>query len=96
MEHDLLMVAREAVCNAAIHGGPSKVETGLAYSKRELQLIILDDGRGFNPDQSSKTNGHHFGIQGMRERIERWGGKFRLTSSNGTGARVEARIPRRY
>jgi len=96
LEHDLLMVAREAVCNAAIHGDPSKVETGLAYSKRELQLTVWDNGHGFNPDQSSKSNGHHFGIQGMRERVERWGGKFRLTSSSGAGARIEARIPRRY
>jgi ligand-binding sensor domain-containing protein/signal transduction histidine kinase len=96
MEHDLLMVTREAVCNAAIHGSPSKVEARLAYSKRELQLTILDDGRGFTPEQASKTNGHHFGIRGMRERVERWGGKFRLTSSAGTGARIEARIPRRY
>ena len=95
LEHDLLMVAREAVCNAAIHGGPSKVEAGLTYSKRELQLTVADNGRGFNPDQSNHANGHHFGIQGMRERVERWGGRFRLTSSAGAGARVEARVPRR-
>ena len=46
MEHDLLMVAREAVSNAALHGNPSRVEVGLAYSKRELQLNVSDDGTG--------------------------------------------------
>jgi ligand-binding sensor domain-containing protein/two-component sensor histidine kinase len=96
LEHDLLMVAREAMCNAAIHGSPSRVDAGIAYSKRELQLTIIDDGKGFNSDQLNKLNGHHFGIQGMRERVERWGGRFRVTSSSGSGARVEARIPRRF
>ena len=96
LEHDLLMVAREAVCNAALHGHPSQVETGLVYSKRDLQLTIFDDGSGFNPGQPGERNGHHFGIQGMRERVERWGGRFRLTSSPGRGTRVDARIPRRH
>jgi signal transduction histidine kinase len=94
LEHDLLMIAREAVSNAALHGLPSRVELGLAYNKRELQLIISDDGAGFEPDATDSGNGHHFGIQGMEERVRRWGGSFHLASSPGHGAKIEVRVPR--
>jgi ligand-binding sensor domain-containing protein/signal transduction histidine kinase len=94
LEHDLLMVAREAVSNAALHGRPSQVEVGLSYSKRELQLNVCDDGSGFDLSAADSGSSHHFGIQGMEERVHRWGGKIRLTSSPGHGAQIEARIPR--
>lgn len=95
LEHDLLMVAREAVSNAAQHGMPSRVEVVLAYDKRELQLSVSDDGVGFDANAAESGNGHHFGIQGMNERVRRWGGNSRLTSSPGCGARIEVRVPRR-
>jgi ligand-binding sensor domain-containing protein/signal transduction histidine kinase len=93
MTHDLLMIAREAVCNAALHGRPVHVGVTLEFGRRELILTVLDDGCGFDVRQSESQNGHHFGLKGMRERVERWGGKFRLTSAPGSGSRVEARLP---
>jgi ligand-binding sensor domain-containing protein/signal transduction histidine kinase len=95
LEHDLLMVAREAVSNAALHGRPSRVEVVLAFGKRELQLNVSDDGSGFDRGAADSGNGHHFGIQGMEERVRRWGGKFHLASSPGHGAEIEVRVPRR-
>jgi signal transduction histidine kinase len=95
LEHDLLMVAREAVSNAALHGRPSRVEVVLAFGKRELQLNVSDDGSGFDRGAADCGNGHHFGIQGMEERVRRWGGKFHLASSPGHGAEIEVRVPRR-
>jgi len=92
--HDLLMVAREAVYNSMLHGRPSRVEVALAYTNRELVLSLSDNGCGFDPQQAGGENGHHFGLRGMRERIERSGGKFRLTSAIGNGVRIEVRLPR--
>jgi len=91
--HDLLMVAREAVCNAALHGRPEHVEVTLACNPRELILCVVDDGCGFEIRQIESQNGHHFGLKGMRERIERWGGKFRLTSAVGKDVRTEVHLP---
>jgi signal transduction histidine kinase len=71
------------------------VEVGLAYSKRELQLNVSDDGTGFDAGAADSGNCHHFGIQGMEERVHRWGGKFHLASSPGHGAQIEVRVPRR-
>ncbi len=92
--HDLLMVAREAVYNSMLHGHPAQVNVELAYSSRGLTLGLIDDGCGFNPQQGESENGHHFGLRGMRERIERSGGKFRLASAPGKGVQIEVRLPK--
>jgi signal transduction histidine kinase len=95
MAHDLLMIAREAVCNAALHGHPSQITIGMEFTGRELVLTVSDDGCGFDPRQGELQSDHHFGLKGMRERANRWGGKFRLTSAHGNGTRVEARLAHR-
>jgi ligand-binding sensor domain-containing protein/signal transduction histidine kinase len=90
--HDLLMVAREAVYNSMLHGKPASVHVALAYEASALILQIGDDGCGFDPQQLENGNGHHFGLKGMRERIERWSGTFQLTTAPGQGVQIEARV----
>ena len=93
--HDLLMVAREAVYNAMLHGHPARVGVALTYKNSELALDLDDDGCGFDPQQMDDENGHHFGLKGMKERVDRSGGKFHLASAPGKGVRIEVRVPRR-
>ncbi|MGH9606809.1 MAG: ATP-binding protein [Terracidiphilus sp.] len=93
--HDLLMVAREAVYNSVLHGRPGRVDVALAYRNRELILLLADDGCGFDMRAVEASNGRHFGLKGMRERIERSGGRFRLTTAIGKGVHIEVRLPRR-
>ncbi len=93
--HDLLMVAREGIFNAALHGRPTRVDVNLAYQGRELTLSLSDDGCGFDPHAIETQNGHHFGLRGMRERIERSGGEFHLSSAPGKGVHIEVHLPRR-
>jgi signal transduction histidine kinase len=92
--HDLLMMAREGVYNAMLHGHPAHVGVVLTYMDRELTLDLDDDGCGFDPQRVESGNGHHFGLKGMRERIERSGGKFHLTSAVGKGVHIEVQLPR--
>jgi signal transduction histidine kinase len=92
LAHDLLMVAREAVFNAVLHGSPTRVDVTLGYNRRELTLSVVDDGCGFDQRAMESKNSHHFGLKGMRERVERWGGKFRLTSAVGKGVRIDVRM----
>jgi signal transduction histidine kinase len=92
--HDLLMVAREAVYNSMLHGNPTHVDVALNYQSGDLVLNLDDDGCGLDPQQIEKGDGHHFGLQGMRERIARSGGKFRLTSAPGKGVHIEVEAPR--
>jgi signal transduction histidine kinase len=90
IEHDLVMVAREALSNAVRHAAPASVQLRLSFGRRELKMHVDDDGRGF--DTSSPANGH-YGIIGMRERIEHLGGKFFLRSGPGEGTHLEVAVP---
>lgn len=93
--HDLLMVAREAVFNSALHGKPSKVEVELLYTNKDLTLKVHDNGCGFEMEPKGLQRGHHFGLRGMQERIERCGGAFHLQTSPGKGVAIEAKLPRK-
>ena len=90
IEHDLVMVAREALSNAVRHAAPASVQLRLWFGARELKMQVDDDGCGFNP--SSPSSGH-YGIIGMRERIEHLGGKFVLRSGPGEGTHLEVAVP---
>ena len=83
----LVRVAREAVSNAARHGGAGEVTLALELAQR--RLVVADDGCGFDPGAGRR--GH--GITSMRERIEGLGGTFSISSSPGAGTRVEAALP---
>jgi ligand-binding sensor domain-containing protein/signal transduction histidine kinase len=93
--HDLLMVVREAVFNAVLHGGPTRVEVTLSYGPDDLVLRVRDDGCGFDNDPKPTRQGHHFGLLGMKERLERSGGSFQLRTAPGQGVLVEAHLPRK-
>lgn len=94
--HDLLMVAREAVFNALVHGQPSQVEVSLTYENDDLKLHVQDDGCGFGANPKEDKKGHHFGLAGMRERIKRCGGRFSAQSAPGKGVLIEAHLPSRH
>ena len=56
---------------------------------------MSDNGRGFVVGKQRGANEGHFGLQGMRERAERLGGTFTVTSRPGEGTAVEATVMRR-
>ncbi len=90
--HEVLMVARESVFNAILHGHAHEIEVEIAYLVDMLSLTVKDSGIGF--DASDAFAEGHFGLRGMRERIHRFHGKFEIESSLHQGTRVDVRIPR--
>lgn len=88
----LLLVAREAIRNAANHADPRHVKIRVDFEPDEARLEVADDGRGFNPSSQFGEQGH-FGIVGMRERVEQLGGVFDVRSAPGRGTSVIARLP---
>jgi signal transduction histidine kinase len=61
----------------------------LSDSAAAVELIVRDDGAGFDPTTS--TTG--FGLLGMRERVELLHGAVRIDSSPGKGTKVTASFP---
>jgi signal transduction histidine kinase len=87
-----MMVARESVFNAILHGRAQEIEMEVAYLDDFLTLSVKDDGQGF--DASKAFSDGHFGLRGMRERIQQLGGKFEIQSTPERGTHVHAKIPR--
>jgi signal transduction histidine kinase len=59
-----------------------------------LQVRVRDDGAGFDPAAVARDGRAHYGIEGMRERVERLNGKIEWTSHAGQGTEVRFRIRR--
>jgi ligand-binding sensor domain-containing protein/signal transduction histidine kinase len=81
--YESFMATREAVRNAAIHGHPSAIQVSLTYAVNRIQIRISDNGCGFASEQLASSGARHYGLLGMRERVERVGGSFTLRSEQG-------------
>ena len=95
-ETALFRVAQEALTNIARYAQASKVEINLVFEENHLDLVIRDDGLGFDVENvfiHRKEDGRGLGLQGMRERTELLGGLFDVESSPGYGTVVHAKIP---
>lgn len=92
-ERSLVLLIREAVQNAMRHAAPQHLVIALQFEPRALHVSIRDDGVGFDSSMDQPKHSQHYGLVGMRERVERLGGEFTLTSARGQGTQVSLRIP---
>ncbi len=88
-----IRLVREAVANALKHGQPSRVTVTLAFADHTLRVRIADDGRGFDPAQAAGPETGHFGLNGLGERLQRFGGALEIRSAPGSGAELVATLP---
>jgi signal transduction histidine kinase len=67
----------------------------LAAEHGSVRLRINDDGVGFDPVAASRLLGEgHFGLAGMRERVELAGGTWTMWSPPGAGTVLTASLPK--
>jgi len=83
-------VVQESLTNAAKHAGAQRLRVRLAASNAMISVLVADDGHGFDPDE---TMGSSFGLNGMRERVELFGGRFEVKSKPGGGTTILAEVP---
>ena len=83
--HALLRIAREAAGNAARHGGASRIGIGLTRDSQQHQLVVHDDGCGFDP---AGVSGRGYGLTSMRDRARGLQGDLDLRTSVGRGTTV--------
>ena len=94
VEEQILRVIQEALTNVRKHAAARKVEVLFSFDNRQAQMVISDDGVGFNPRQQPGDTVLHFGLNMMRERLEMVGGRLEVRSALGQGTRLLASIPR--
>jgi signal transduction histidine kinase len=81
-------VCQEALNNVAKHAAASKVEIHLKHNEKAIDVVIRDNGQGFDPEQI--TSGH-YGLSMMRERAEGVGARLSITSQPGHGTELTIR-----
>jgi signal transduction histidine kinase len=95
IEQNLLRITQEAVTNALKHAEATGIWIKLRRQADQIELDIVDNGRGFEACDPFCLAIGHFGLIGMRERAEHLDGELRLASRPGEGTRVEVAIPLR-
>jgi len=87
---NLYRVAQEALFNIGKHAQAEQVHIFLSYESNHLTMMIRDNAVGFTmPDTlHGLTEKNHFGVAGMRERVDLIGGEWSLNSAPGEGTMV--------
>src|SRR5213593_4582262 len=94
--HETLLyrVAQEALTNVAKHASASHAWVTLRSLPGRVELVIRDDGVGFDPARiGEQVSSGHFGLIGMRERVEMAGGRWEISSGIYGGTAVRATLP---
>jgi signal transduction histidine kinase len=80
----LLHIGREAISNALSHGNPTVLKIKLTYEDGTVELVIVDNGCGFEHTQEKEG----FGILGMQKRARGLGSELSICSEPGKGTLV--------
>jgi signal transduction histidine kinase/ligand-binding sensor domain-containing protein len=90
VEPQMYQIAREAVTNAIRHGQPTRIDIAVAYDGSQVSVMVRDNGCGFEPNDAAaaRSDEPHFGLDTMRERVEKIGGRLRIESTSGDGTTV--------
>jgi ligand-binding sensor domain-containing protein/signal transduction histidine kinase len=88
-EQAIYRVIQEALANISRHSRAGRVDVSLVYNSSALNVVIADDGCGFDLNQRSKG----MGFRSMRERLSSVGGTVQTQSAIGQGTRVIVQVP---
>ena len=90
LKTNIFRILQEAMNNASKYSQASKITVSLRQILGDLQLVVGDNGVGFDPDQPRRKTHGGFGLVSMRERAELFGGTLIITSAVGAGTMVIA------
>ena len=85
--HAVLRIVRELVVNAIRHGGAKHVRIAGECHGGTISFSVSDDGAGFDPTTAPGPEQGHFGLLGVRERLEDFDGRVSIESAPGQGAK---------
>src|SRR5262245_2030150 len=90
----LFRVAQEALQNVSRHSQCKAVNVRLIAERGGVQLVITDDGIGF--DSAQPNSAPSLGLASMRQRVRLLGGNIDVQSEPGHGTTISAWIPLIY
>jgi signal transduction histidine kinase len=89
IRHNVMLSVKEILNNAMRHGQPTEVLLQVAISDGKLEILIRDNGRGFNPARHVPGEG----LVNLKRRMEQISGCFRIQSEPGKGTDVVLQLP---
>ncbi|MGM9580156.1 MAG: sensor histidine kinase [Anaerovibrio sp.] len=98
VEVTLFRIIQEGLNNIHRHAGVSAGRLRLLFSSNDLSILISDEGRGFDMEETeemrkSGTGNGHFGILGMEERAKLIGASLNVISNPGEGTKIHVKLP---
>lgn len=95
VQRKICHIMRETLSNVVRHAEADCVKVKLVYGKDTVELIICDNGKGFDVRKTfleAEERGS-LGLVGMKDKVESLGGSLNIISNINTGTKVEAIIP---
>ena len=89
VRHNLFLVVKESLNNVVKHAQATEVLVQMGMKSSEFTILIEDNGRGFDADDSKPFA---LGLTNMRMRMEKIGGSLVLESRPGRGTGVTLSI----
>jgi signal transduction histidine kinase len=89
VRHGLFLAVKETLNNVVRHSDASEVELGITLTDATLELVITDNGKGF--DSAIRTHGN--GLKNLNARLVKLGGSCLVDSHPGNGTGVSIRLP---
>ena len=87
-------VVQEATTNVLRHARATRCRVELRRTDEEVVITVADDGVGFDvaATRARMIRGEGFGLLGMLERVELFGGRIDLDSAQGAGTTIRVRF----
>jgi signal transduction histidine kinase len=94
VQHALYRATQEGLTNIQKHAGAERIEVALVRRGSELELTVSDDGAGPTPPpNAADDDGNSYGLQGLRERAGKLGGRATLEAPPEGGSRLVVTLP---
>jgi len=92
---NLIAIAEESLANVKKHSGAEHVLVQLNYEPERVELVVADNGRGFDWREAIQRawTEKKFGLMGMQERAHILGGELEIESIPGEGSAIKVRVP---
>ena len=87
----LFRIFQETLNNILKHAKARHVQVEIVKGEDHLELVIEDDGVGF--DDTARNKPRSFGLRGIHERIAHLGGTVKISSAVGEGTRIAIFVP---
>lgn len=91
LEIDVYRIIQELICNILKHAGASELNVQLLKNKIGLNIVVEDNGKGFDTEKLLNANG--MGIRNINARVAKHHGQLSIDSGKGVGTTVTIDIP---